>query len=87
MKTRSSFVLKEMGHYARGRAPGEVAGILRDAFVTAGATAGSITHVDEELDAVRAAIDLASPGDLVIALVHEDVDAVVRLVSELAAAS
>jgi UDP-N-acetylmuramyl tripeptide synthase len=77
-------VLKEMGHYARGRAPGEVAGILRDAFVGAGAKPEHITHVDEELDAVRAAIDLASPGDLVIALVHEDVDAVVRLVSELA---
>ena len=78
-------VIKEMGHYARGREPGEVAGILRDAFVGAGAEPDRIRYVAEEPDAVRAAIELARAGDLVVALVHEDVDAVVRLVGELEA--
>jgi UDP-N-acetylmuramyl tripeptide synthase len=78
-------VIKEMGHYARGREPGEVARILRDAFVGAGADPDRIRYVAEEPDAVRAAIELAGAGDLVVALVHEDVDTVVRLVGELEA--
>ena len=78
-------VLKEMGHYARGRQPGEVAGILRESFVAAGADPAGIEYVEGELDAVRAAIALARPGDLVVALVHEDVTAVVELVERLAA--
>jgi cyanophycin synthetase len=78
-------VLKEMGHYARGRRPGEVAGILRETFVAAGADPAAIDYVEGELDAVRAAIALTEPGDLVVALVHEDVAAVVELVAGLAA--
>ena len=80
-------VIKEMGQYARGREPGEVAGILRDAFVGAGADPQNIRYEAEELDAVRSAVGLARPGDLVVALVHEDVDAVVSLVGRLAASA
>jgi cyanophycin synthetase len=80
-------VIKEMGHYARGREPGEVPGILRDALVGAGADPKNVHHEAEEVDAVRTAIELAGPGGLVIALVHEDVEAVVSLVGELAASA
>lgn len=78
-------VIKEMGHYARGRAPGEVAALLREAFVGAGAAPEAIDYVAGELDAVRAALALAGPGDLVVALAHEDVAAVVALLEGLAA--
>jgi UDP-N-acetylmuramyl tripeptide synthase len=78
-------VLKEMGHYARGRAPGEVAGLLREAFVAAGADAATIVHVEGEQDAVREALRLAGPGDLVLALVHEDVPGVIALLASAGA--
>jgi cyanophycin synthetase len=66
-------IIKEMGHYARGRQPGEVAGILRDALVAAGAEAGRIDYRQEEIDGVREALAWLQPGDMAILLVHEDI--------------
>jgi cyanophycin synthetase len=55
----------------RGRAEGEVAGLLCDAALAAGLPPERITVVLDEIEAVHTAIDLASPGDLVVAMVYQ----------------
>ena len=53
----------------RGRQRGEVAQILRAAAIVGGLPAERTTIVLDEVEAVHAAIDIAVPGDLVMALV------------------
>ncbi len=72
-------VIKEMAHYSRGRAEGEVAGILRDAFLSGGLAPDRISYAREEIDAVREALDWLEAGDLAVLLVHEDINAVTDL--------
>ena len=55
----------------RGRAPGDVAERIRAAALTAGMAESRITVVLNELDAIHTAIDMAMPGDLVVALVYD----------------
>ncbi|PDV97136.1 cyanophycin synthetase [Candidatus Chloroploca asiatica] len=50
----------------RGRASGEVIGILREAALAAGMPAAQLVDVPNELEAVRYAMNLAEPGELVI---------------------
>jgi cyanophycin synthetase len=54
----------------RGRARGEVANLLREAVVSVGLPVDRVTIILDEIEAVHAAIDLAAPGDLVVALVY-----------------
>ena len=54
----------------RGRGPGEVAALLREAALAGGLPDERITVILDEIAAVNAAIDLASPGDLVVAMVY-----------------
>src|SRR5215213_2126367 len=54
----------------RGRARGEVANLLREAVVGVGLSADRVTVILDEGAAVHEAIDLAAPGDLVVALVY-----------------
>jgi cyanophycin synthetase len=54
----------------RGRRKGEVAGLLRDAVIGAGLPPDRVTTVLDEIEAVNSAIDLAWPGDLVVAMVY-----------------
>lgn len=77
-------VLKEMAHYARGRAPGEVPGMMHEELLLAGAPESCIEHREEEMDAVKAALEWAEPGDLVILLIHEDLDAALAYLRERA---
>ncbi len=65
-------LLKEMSEYARGRGPGEVVGILRQALLDAGADDDCIAVTPDESTAIEAALDWLRPGDLVILLVHEN---------------
>jgi cyanophycin synthetase len=50
----------------RGRASGEVAGLLRDAAIGAGLPAEQTMLIYDELEATRASLRLARPGDLVV---------------------
>jgi UDP-N-acetylmuramyl tripeptide synthase len=77
-------LLKEMGRYARGRAPGEVAALLRKTFIRRGADPDTIDYLSEELDGVREALAWAGPGDLVIMLIHERINDVLALVQAAA---
>jgi cyanophycin synthetase len=54
----------------RGRAPGEVAQLIREAVEGVGFPADRVTVTLDEIAAVHEAIDLAAPGDLVVALVY-----------------
>lgn len=68
-------VLKEMEPYLRGRSLGETSAVLTGAFRGLGAMPSQLRQAPDELSAIRMAIALAEPGDLVILGVHEDYDA------------
>ena len=74
-------IIKEMGRYARGRSKGEVPGMLRHRFLELGAPAGIIGYHEHELDGVREAVEWSRRGDVLILLIHEDVDGVTEFLS------
>jgi UDP-N-acetylmuramyl tripeptide synthase len=63
-------VIKEMKDHLRGRAPGEVPGILRRALLEHGIAAEQVLERDSEIAAARAALAAAREGDAVLLLVH-----------------
>ncbi|MFP4207056.1 MAG: Mur ligase family protein [Wenzhouxiangella sp.] len=79
-------IVSELARYARGRAPGEVFGILRDELLRCGCPAAEIIHVQTELDALDQALGWARPGDLLVLLVLADAPAVRERLTELTAA-
>jgi len=64
-------LLKRMDGHARGRATGEVAKLMGDAFRAQGYPAKAMGSAKTELDATRAALRWAKPGDLIVLLSHE----------------
>ncbi|MDH3377402.1 MAG: Mur ligase family protein, partial [Gammaproteobacteria bacterium] len=76
-------IVKELNQYARGRRHGETAAILREEFVHRGIEPERISVVENEIDAVRAAIDWTQPGDLLMLLIHEDRDGVLAYLQTL----
>lgn len=73
-------IIKEMAHYARGRNKGEVPELIRAELIRLGAQESTVSYQEFELDAVRDALDRAEDGDLVIMLIHEQMDEVIDLV-------
>jgi cyanophycin synthetase len=65
-------VAKEMDAYLRGRAPGEVPGIIADELRRAGLPESAIATSPGELPAVQEALDWAQPGDLLILMLHQE---------------
>jgi hypothetical protein len=65
-------VAKEMDAYLRGRAPGEVPGIIADELRRAGLSESAIATSPGELPAVEEALDWARPGDLLILMLHQE---------------
>ncbi len=63
-------VIKEMPEMLRGRTPGAVPALIEDELRRLGAPAESLVHAADDADAVRKALDLARPGDLILLLVH-----------------
>lgn len=61
-------IVSELEQYARGRAPGEVAAIIMDELMHAGAAENQIRYFISESDSFDAALDWASRGDLVVIL-------------------
>lgn len=63
--------LKDMGsEYLRGRAPGEVPGILRQALLDNGVPADSLSVCLDETVAVRQMLEWAAPGDVLLLPIH-----------------
>ena len=63
-------VVKEDEHHLRGRAPGEVPGLIRAALLRFGADESTIVMQPGEVAAARYALDWARPGDVVALLLH-----------------
>jgi cyanophycin synthetase len=64
--------LKDIGgEYMRGRAPGEVAGILRDELLLQGLPEASLVTCLEETRAAREALSWAHAGDVLVLPIHE----------------
>lgn len=76
-------VLKEMADYRRGRAPGEITGLMKAEFLRLGARPETITEADSEFDAVHVALAWARPGDLLLLPVHSERDRVLGLLEQL----
>jgi cyanophycin synthetase len=55
----------------RGRARGEIAGILRDAVVRSGRSDDQVSIILEELEAAQTAVDIAGRTDLVVLMVDK----------------
>ncbi|MEV8883674.1 cyanophycin synthetase [Mesorhizobium ciceri] len=68
-------VFKEDEHELRGRAPGTIAGLLREGALNAGCAPGRIQAVCPEKEAVDVCLQLAREKDLVV-LTVDDVEAV-----------
>lgn len=66
----SLVVVKELEGYLRGREPGEVPRILRDALLRAGLPEAALPQRPTELEAARLAFDWAQPGDVLVLPVH-----------------
>ncbi|MDX1547289.1 MAG: cyanophycin synthetase, partial [Rhodothermales bacterium] len=79
-------VVMELPGYERGRAPGEVAGLVEDELRRHGlAGDAAVTRVATSLDAVEAALRWAAPGDLLLLLVYGYRDAVFARLAEAGA--
>ncbi len=76
-------VVKEMDRYLRGRAVGEVPGILADEFRRLGLEAEQVACPGDEVAAARDALAWARPGDLLILALHQDRRLVVELLERL----
>ncbi|HQR23999.1 MAG TPA: Mur ligase family protein [Steroidobacteraceae bacterium] len=63
-------VVKEDEAHLRGRAPGEVPRIIRDALLRHGLPPAAVPLRGSEMDAVRCALDWARPGDVLALPVH-----------------
>lgn len=76
-------VVKEMDAYLRGRARGEVPGIIAGELRSAGLAPEAVTVAASEPAGVRAALAWARPGDLLVLAVHQDRRAVLDLMDSL----
>jgi cyanophycin synthetase len=74
-------VVKEMEAYRRGRAIGEIPGLLAEEFLRLGLPADAIDYGESEVDAVEKALDWARPGDLLVLTVHSNRAAVLELLA------
>ena len=75
-------LIKEMAQYARGRPPGEVAGLIKSGMLESGASDDQLDYFATEPEAVRAALAWSEPGDLLILFIHEQIDEVLQMLEE-----
>lgn len=76
-------VAKDIDAYLRGRAPGEVPGIIADELRRAGLPEEAIATARGELAAVRDALEWARPGDLLVLALHQERKQVEELLRSL----
>ena len=79
--------IKEMEIYLRGREPGAVPDLIEAELRRCGAPPEALVRCDSELDAVRAALDWAREGDLLLLTTHAQRDQVIDVLRSAAAAA
>ena len=77
-------IIKDLHKYLRGRDEGEVPALIDEALQQAGIPSDRIAHVPVEPDAVRAALEWARAGDLLLFPLHTHRDEILQLLSSLA---
>jgi cyanophycin synthetase len=77
-------IIKDMHDMLRGRPPGEIPARLREGVLGAGAPASVITDAPSEVAGVRAALEWAGAGDLLVLGVHVSRAEVLALMDQLA---
>jgi len=75
-------ILRELAGYERGRASGEVVGLMRGFLADKGWPAKDLSVHPDEVGAMRDALRWARPGDLVVQLVHIERQAVGALLAD-----
>lgn len=65
-------LVRELGDYLRGRAPGDVPALYERSLVAHGLPRDAFAIVGSEVEALERAFDGARPGDFVAVLVHLD---------------
>jgi len=68
--------IRELTGYLRGRAPGETPAKLREALERHGLPPSAVVLAADEVDAVKRALAVARPGDVILMLVHVEREAV-----------
>jgi UDP-N-acetylmuramyl tripeptide synthase len=76
-------VLKEMKKYLRGRAEGEVVGMIEAEMRRAGAPDSALVRAPSEIEAVRTALAWSRPGDLLLLLCHAERERTIELVQRM----
>lgn len=76
-------ILKEMAAYRRGRAEGEIPGLIADEFAALGLAPQAVEVAPSELAAVEHALGWAQAGDLLVLTVHAERPAVLELLDRL----
>ncbi len=80
-------IVSELAEYSRGRAPGEVFGLIRQALLGCGAEDSQIQHCMQETESLDAALMLARQDDLIIMLALGDSVGVRSKLTSLSAAT
>lgn len=77
-------ITKELApKYLRGRKEGEVTALIESALLEGGFSADAIDRASSELESVRAALEWAAPGDLLVLPILSSRDAVLAYLSRL----
>ena len=80
-------IVKELTQHLRGRKPGEIPAIMVDELRRLGAPEEAIGHAESELEAIEQALTWARKGDLLLLIAHEQRQAVLERMTELAKSS
>ncbi len=78
------YIAKEMPKFLRGRPPGSISGALIAALEELGVAESSLLSACSDMDAVRAALQWAQRGDLLLLGIHDQRDDVLALLAALA---
>ena len=76
-------IVKEMEKYRRGRAPGEVPGLLAGELRRLGVPDAHVSMAPDDLGALREALGWARPGDLLLLTIHVDQQAALGLLERM----
>ena len=78
------YIAKEMPKFLRGREPGSISGAFLAALRTLGVDESQLVNAADDMVAARAALQWAQAGDVILLTVHDQRDAVLALLAELA---
>jgi cyanophycin synthetase len=76
-------IVKEMDKYRRGRAPGEVPGLIIDELRRLGVPEQAISAAPDDMGALRLALQWGRPGDLLLVTIHVDQLPALELLAQL----